>query len=571
MYKIKVFFTFFRELVRFAKFKILLSFIFTVFLGLTHGISLLMLIPFLSLAGLDTPSGKPSFITDFIQNSYGYFDIPFTLISALIFYISIISIFALIKFFQTNLNVQISQGFTRVLRNKLHFSIINSNWLFINQNKSSAFGTTLISHLQMVSGGTNQFIQTAGNIIIAIVYTIFAFLMSPNFSLFALLCGFILLIIQIPLNKKSFKTGKSTQFSMKEFFEAVNNHLSGMKIAKSNNAENSHHKSFKSLTFALEKHFKKFTQIRALSSFIFEVGAVISISLFFYYTVEIKKIPVAELLVIIYIFARLLPIISRISKNWQNILNMLPIFNSVEILLSESEKQQETKINKPNFEINLKNNIRFEDVCFSYPSGNFALKNINFKIKKGETISISGKSGSGKSTLADIFLGLLKPNSGNIYIDKIKSNEIPIKSLRKIIGYVPQDTFLFHDTIKSNLLWANPDASENEINDALKKASAYNFVQNLPEKLNTIVGDRGTMLSGGERQRITLARTILQNPQILILDEATSALDKINEKIIQDAIKELHGKITIIIIAHSKSTTEIADKIIKIEDGKIIK
>jgi ATP-binding cassette subfamily C protein len=167
-------------------------------------------------------------------------------------------------------------------------------------------------------------------------------------------------------------------------------------------------------------------------------------------------------------------------------------------------------------------------------------------------------------------MGLIVPNQGHILVDGMELNSERVKAWRDQIGYVPQDTFLFHDTLRSNLLWAKPDAREEEIIQSLRFAASEEFVSGLPKGLDTILGDRGILLSGGERQRLALARALLRKPSLLILDEATSSLDSENEKRIQKAIEKLHGQMTILAISHRLSTIRGADIIHVIEEGRLV-
>jgi ATP-binding cassette subfamily B protein len=195
---------------------------------------------------------------------------------------------------------------------------------------------------------------------------------------------------------------------------------------------------------------------------------------------------------------------------------------------------------------------------------------INVELKKGHITALIGESGSGKSTLTDLILGLEKPNSGNIFIDNIPLSAININSLRDRIGYVPQDPQLFHASIRDNLLWSYDSASEARLWEVLELANAANFVNKLPDKLDTIVGDRGTRLSGGQRQRIALARALIRMPILLILDEATSALDSESESLIQQSIEKVAGDVTVLIVAHRLSTIANANKIYILSSGKIV-
>jgi ATP-binding cassette subfamily C protein len=184
--------------------------------------------------------------------------------------------------------------------------------------------------------------------------------------------------------------------------------------------------------------------------------------------------------------------------------------------------------------------------------------------------AILGASGAGKSTLADLMMGLLVPDEGRILIDGLPLSGKHLHGWRRSVGYVPQENFLFHETIRVNLAWARPEATESEMLKALESAAALDFVMALPQGLDTVVGDRGVRLSGGERQRIALARALLRSPTLLLLDEATSSLDSHNEALIQDAVERLHGDITVVIIAHRISTVSRADHVVLLDHGKIV-
>ena len=217
------------------------------------------------------------------------------------------------------------------------------------------------------------------------------------------------------------------------------------------------------------------------------------------------------------------------------------------------------------------NGIRFVDVNLRYSTRDeFALNGINLELKKGSSLTLVGPSGSGKSSLADLLLGLYEPTGGKITVDEIPLNEIETASWRNMLGVVSQDALLFNATVRENLLFAKPDATEEEIIESLKGADAWGFIEGLPQKLDTLIGERGFMLSGGQRQRLAIARALLRKPEILILDEATSALDTNAEQAVQATIDSLPAGGTRLIIAHRLSTIRNADKIAVLEQGRVV-
>jgi ABC-type multidrug transport system fused ATPase/permease subunit len=242
--------------------------------------------------------------------------------------------------------------------------------------------------------------------------------------------------------------------------------------------------------------------------------------------------------------------------------------NLIEIMNTATERELVDGTKKPTLE----GNIRLEDVHFQYPQRLDVpvLSGINFSIGRNQTLAVVGGSGAGKSTLASLLLRYYEPQSGAVFFDDTNTREIDLEYLRSHIAIVPQEVMLFADTIQENIRFGRPEASTQEIEDAAKAANALEFIQSFPEGMNTQVGDRGIQLSGGQKQRIAIARAILKNPALLILDEATSALDSESEKLVQDALDRLMTNRTAIVIAHRLSTIRKADKIIVLQEGKIM-
>jgi ABC-type multidrug transport system fused ATPase/permease subunit len=240
----------------------------------------------------------------------------------------------------------------------------------------------------------------------------------------------------------------------------------------------------------------------------------------------------------------------------------------VEILHTPSE----VEINKAEKSLDIKGDISFKNVGFAYPSRKdvTVLKNINFEVKNGAKIAFIGQSGGGKSTIVQLLMRFYNVNSGHIEIDGTDITSLDITALRKNIGIVPQEVILFGGTIKENIGYGQPGASDEQIKHAAILSNSWEFIEAFPDGMETIVGDRGIKLSGGQRQRIAIARAILKNPKILILDEATSALDAESEKLVQDALEKLMVDRTTIIIAHRLATIKDVDTIFVIDDGKII-
>lgn len=218
----------------------------------------------------------------------------------------------------------------------------------------------------------------------------------------------------------------------------------------------------------------------------------------------------------------------------------------------------------------VKNNIKYDNISFSYENKENILQNINLEIKTGQMVALVGPSGAGKTTIVNLLMRFYDPDAGRILIDGVDIKDVKIRSLRDKIGIVTQETILFYDTVRNNIAYGHQEAELRSVMDAAKRANAEDFIEMLPKKYDTIIGERGVQLSGGQRQRLAIARAILKNPPILILDEATSSLDTESERQVQSAIKNLMENRTTFAIAHRLSTIVNADLIVVLEKGRIV-
>ncbi|TNE55726.1 MAG: ABC transporter ATP-binding protein [Bacteroidetes bacterium] len=252
--------------------------------------------------------------------------------------------------------------------------------------------------------------------------------------------------------------------------------------------------------------------------------------------------------------------------------NIQKAIGSTENLMNLIETESEQDLDRGELKPEIKGAISFDQVSFAYPqrSDVTVLKEISLEAKPSQRIALVGPSGAGKSTIASLLLRFFEPNSGKILVDDTNQLEIDLKHLRSHMAYVPQEVLLFAGTIRENIAFGNPEASEEKIVEAARQANALDFIQAFPKSFDTEVGDRGIQLSGGQKQRIAIARALLKNPTILILDEATSALDAESEKLVQDALDRLMEGRTSIVIAHRLSTIRKSDCIYVLEGGQVI-
>ncbi|MEA5573373.1 heterocyst formation ABC transporter subunit HepA [Calothrix sp. UHCC 0171] len=277
---------------------------------------------------------------------------------------------------------------------------------------------------------------------------------------------------------------------------------------------------------------------------------------------------IISLLAFLFALFRLLPILAHMNSSWGTIATFAGSLRVVHELLRTDNK---TYIRDGEVEFTrLKQGISFENVDFAYDSNNTILEEINLTIEQGKTIAIVGASGSGKTTLADLLIRFYEPTVGNIFVDGVNLNQYKLCTWRQKIAVVSQDTFIFNTSVRENIAYGLEGVSNAAIAEVARQANALEFILEMPEGLETKLGDRGVRLSGGQKQRIAIARALLRNPDILILDEATSALDSISERLVQESLEKLVSGRTVIAIAHRLSTIYKADKVIVLESGKIV-
>jgi ATP-binding cassette, subfamily C, bacterial len=556
---------------RYTGAKAWISLLVMVLLGLSEGVGLIMLIPFLQLIGFDGVE-KSDRISSLVRNLFEMTGLPLSLPTILCVYVTILGVHAAGSRYQEGLNARMIMGYTQFMQDRLYMAVARVSWLCFTQTSGANVIRVVTSDLIRAGLATRRLLELISTVILTAIYIGVALSISCVMTMFALACAVVIFIILQPLNRQAHSLGEELQKLVEDMYWVATEHLGGMKIAKSYNLEYEHAKSFSAVTNQLASKTIRFFQVDAVTKMYHQIGAIVALSSFFYIAAKFITIPPTSLLLVVFVFARLSPKVSSVQHYMQHISNSLPAYREASLMLDGFEAAAESPC--PSFvrPVQLKSAIRFSRVSFSY-NGTLecpALRKIDLVIQAHKTIGIVGPSGGGKTTFADLIMGLLRPIEGTIFIDERPLEGEWVHNWRSSIGYVPQETFLFHDTVRGNLLWARRDATEGELWTAIKLAAAEDFVSALPNGLDTVLGDRGIRLSGGERQRIALARALMRKPTLLLLDEATSSLDTENEQRIQNAIEGLHGELTMVVIAHRLSTIRRADSIVVLDGGQVV-
>ncbi len=464
----------------------------------------------------------------------------------------------------------ISQDIEHNLRTETFENVLSLDMKYFENKSSGRLMAILnddVNQLErFLDTGANKLLQTATTVIV--IGGTFLYI-SPLIATFA----FIPIPIIIFGSFKFTSTIASRYESIRESIETLNSNLSNS-ISGILNV-----KSFTRETKELDRIESSSNEVRSANYHAIKLSAafipIIRVAILFGFTATLLiggflaldgEIKVATYSVLLFITQRLLWPLTELGDTFDLYQRAMASFNRIFSLKNET-----SDIGNGNIEFKkLKKNIELRDVSFSYVDNFNVLNNVNLTINAGQTTAIVGSTGSGKSTLIKLLLRLYEINNGSISYDSNSLKEIELSSLREKIGLVSQDVFLFEGTVIENIAYGDLNASESEVWNAAQKSEADEFINNLPEKENTIVGERGQKLSGGQRQRISIARAILKNPEILILDEATSSVDNETEAAIQRSLDILKKNRTVIVIAHRLSTVRNADIIYVLENGSVV-
>ena len=494
----------------------------------------------------------------------------------LIFMVSIIIITFLLKnlfnylsmFFITFLK----NGVIKDFRNEIYNKIVKLSMSYYSEKKKGDIVARISSDVLEID---NSFLSIFELIIkepLMILFTLISmYIISPE------LTGFVIIFIPISaifisvvgksLKRQSLKVQKEQGL----FISLVDETLNGLKIVKIFNAENAFSRKFTESTKRLYKFSNSVINRKNLAGPLSEFLGICSITVILWYggmmVLKENSLDASTFLVYLGLAYNILTPAKSLSKASYKIRKAYGAAERVFQVLDDNRFIKSNEDNTPLKDFNT--SINFNNVSFRYESED-VIKNLSLKIKKGETVALVGQSGSGKSTIANLISRFYDISEGEITVDGKNIKEVNLKSLRKLIGLVTQDSILFNDSIKNNLLIGKENATDQEIIQALKIANAWEFVKELPETIESNIGDSGNKLSGGQKQRLSIARAVLKNPPIMILDEATSALDSESESLVQIALDNVMKNKTSLVIAHRLSTIQNADNILVLDKGKVI-
>src|SRR3989344_1841518 len=541
--------------------------VFSVISPLLEGIGINMVIPIMSFF-MGGSGAATDFVTKTIQGLFAFLHVPFSFRYLLIFIFCLFVIRAVSVVVFGYIRGWISADFLSKESEDVMRRALLSSWPFLLKQKIGTMQNTLVRDIHQTGsllGAMVQVIQSSSGFL---MYLLVAINISPTMTFYAIGGVAILLFTRRPLLRRTQNIGQQTAGVEKQFAQFLSEHIIGMKSIKAAGAERAAIANGNAHIHLLRHLSIRQSLVSTTTSSLFQPTAVVLVVLLFFLTYHDPSFNIISFATSLYLIQKIFTYLESGQNSMQSIGALLPYAKNIAAFKHNLDLHRELSEGTASFVFDRE--LAFKEVSFAYDEGKPVLTGVDFSIRAGETVGLIWPSGAGKTSVADLLLRLFKPNSGVILLDKVSSGSIALEEWRKNIGYVSQDVFLLNDTIEENIRFYNEELTKDDIENSAKQANIYDFIIGLPGRFKTTTGDRGVMLSGGQRQRIALARALASRPALLILDEATSALDYESERLIHESIRALHGKVTVLIIAHRPSTVAEADTILVLNHGRIV-
>lgn len=538
--------------------------------GLAEGISLSALLPLLNIA-VSPASGQPGGSSNAFSESVVGFMSDLGLTPSIGVLLLIILIGLTIKSLLL-LTAERQVGYTAArigtdLRLALLRAIMRTRWeYFLHQpigkltNSLATESTRSATAFMNAATVVTFFIQ-------ALIYGGIALALSWKATLVSLLFCAIIISITHFLVRMARKAGKRQTKLIRSLLSRLADTLQSVKPLKAMAREHLVSNVLTTETTQINRALERQVMSSALLNASQDMMFAFVIAGGMYVAIEVYGMAFTTVMVLVLALGRMLAHIGKVQKQYQKMTISESAFWSIQDSIQQATLSQENC--HGGTAPTLKHAIQMQKVAFSYDQQRMVFEDLDLEFPTGEISLLLGASGAGKTTILDLTIGLLEPHQGQVLVDNIPLSDIDIGRWRSMIGYVPQETLLLHDSIKNNVSLGDPEISELAVQQALEKADLWDFVSQLPEGMHTMAGERGGKLSGGQRQRIMIARALVNNPPLLILDEATSALHGQSETALRETLEKLRGKLTIVAISHSDWLSETADRVYQLENGKI--
>lgn len=555
----------------YLRYKVFIAVAINIGIGVLDGFGLAMFLPLLQLVG-NSESVKPEEMGNlrFLIEAINKTGISLTLTTVLISMLLFFSLKGILTYCGKVYNVLIQQYFIRTIRLEL-LNLFNSirfeNYILADIGRIQ---NTMSGEVERIARAYNSYFLAFQLLVLAIVYMGFAFFIDPLFALMVTIFGGLVNILFKIIYKYTKKASLQLTVDANIYQGKIIQHVSNFKYLKATGRVQTFSSKLANTIDLIEVSRKKMGYLGAIAISIREPLLILVFSVVLIIQTNFLGAPLGPILISLLFFYRALSSVMSMQTAWNYFLENSGSLQNMKAFQNELKNY---KSDNGNIIFNgLKRKLSLKEVEFTFYGRKKVLRKISLDIFKSQTIAFVGESGSGKTTIINLISGLFKPNSGSYMVDDIPIEKFKIETFQKRIGYITQEPVIFNDTIYNNIsLWEeNSKKTQERFEMAIQKASIADFISSLPEGKGTILGNNGINLSGGQKQRISIARELFKDIDILIMDEATSALDSETEKAIQENIDNLKGQYTIIIVAHRLSTIRNVDKVVYINNGRII-
>jgi ATP-binding cassette, subfamily C, bacterial len=540
-----------------------------------EGLSLVLLIPLISLAiGSDLPSSRLGRATAATEHFFGV-QSP---LGRLALFLGIFGVLVLVRAvvisFRDVRIAALQTGFVEALRLRIAQCLVGAQWDQVVRLRHARITHLMSGEIQRIGTMTQLFLQFAVSCAMLAAQCALVLLLAPVFAAVAL--GLLVLgaVLFLPVVRRAHRLGDIMSDANLSLLDSTAQFLGGLKLAMSQNLQgrfiDEFRQSLHELTGRQLDYFRQQSRVRVTLA---TLPALVA-GLLVLFGFGIFHLAPATLIAVVLIITRMIGPVGQIQQSLQQFVHAVPAYEKATELERELGATPQLRLQQANGPALQEGSIELHNVTFRHApdEGGPArgVEGVSLTLQPGEIVGITGPSGAGKTTFADLLVGLYPPQQGWISIASIVLDSAVLPEWRDRISYVSQDPFLFHDTIRRNLIWANPQSSEDEIWHALSLAGADGLIRGMELGLDTVVGERGALVSGGERQRIALARAILRKPQLLVLDEATGAIDVAGERKILESLRQLRPRPTIVIVAHRAESLELCERLFWFEDGHCV-
>ncbi|PXW74561.1 ATP-binding cassette subfamily C protein [Blastomonas natatoria] len=538
----------------------------TITASATEGVGIVLLVQLLSVIG---GALTDNVVVSSVVAVLAYLGIPATAEGLLGAFVSLIALQSVVGYARDQSVARLQFDFADGLRQDCFEALLSAEWRWIAPHRPADLANLMLVEMNRVGLGVQSGLALLAAVAAALAYLGAALVIASGLTLVVLVSSGVILLALARVNREAYALGQLQVSANRSLLQTLQDSIGSIKLAKVLGNERRHLSRVKEAVAEVRDAQLSFARNSSLSRALFQVCGAALLALYVYLGLKVLAVPLPELLTLVIVFARLMPLLMNAQQQGSRCINMLPAFAEVSDFLAASRAARQADVTSEPRPVQLAQAIELLDVTLAYPGRDRpALEAVSVTIEAGKITAIMGPSGAGKSSLADIIIGLITPDAGQLLVDGKPVSGADRQGWMRTIAYMPQEIFLFPGTIRENLFWARPGADEASLVLALRQASA-DFVLDLPEGLDTQIGQAGAGLSGGERQRIALARALLQQPVLLILDEATSALDAANSARILEAVAALRGSTTVVLIGHTPAAAVIADQVLVMLEGRL--